>query len=136
MYCHVFSRHTSSSAKNLTKFMLCWVKEAKTRYLRSICVFLMIITFKPQQFFIGKIRATERCKFLHIEITLKKVGRLFQGYSKAIRFNPLQFRPSMHVFGFSMFLCNSPPVLTHYCDISVDYLTSRSELKLPKFCVT
>jgi len=50
---------------------------------------------KPQQFFIGKITATGRCKFLQIEIDLKKVGRLFQGYPKAIRFNPLQFCPSM-----------------------------------------
>ena len=115
MYSYFFPRRTSSSAKNLTKFIFYSVREAKSRYIRSICsVFLMIIAFKPQQFFIGKITATEHCKFIQIDKNLESVSRLFLGYSIAIRVlksSPIFLNPC-HFIGFSVFLCNSPPVFT------------------------
>ena len=77
----------------------------------------------------------EHCKW-HFHTNWEKLEKyradVFQVYPNAIRFNLLELCPSMSLFGLSVFLLSSSTVLSRYCDISVNFMTSRSVPKLPK----
>ena len=66
-----------------------------------------------------------------IEINLKKSrADLFQVYGNVIRFNLLQYCPSIPSFGFSVFNLSFSTILSRYCDMLVNSLTGFSVLKL------
>ena len=77
----------------------------------------------------------EHCKW-HFHTNWEKLEKyradVFQIYPNAIRFNLLEFCPSMPLFGLSVFLLSSSTVLSRYCYISVNFMTSWSVPKLPK----
>ena len=62
----------------------------------------------------------------------KRWAVFFQIYPNAIRLNPLQFCPSMPLFGFPVFCLSSSIVLNRYFHILVNSMTIWSVLKLPK----
>ena len=57
---------------------------------------------------------------------------VFQIYPNAIHFNPIQFCPSMSLFGFPVFCLTSSVILGRYFDILANSMTIGSVLKLPK----
>ena len=62
----------------------------------------------------------------------EKWAVFFQIYPNAIHLNPLQFCPSMPLFGFPVFCLSSSIVLHRYFHILVNSMTIWSVLKLPK----